>query len=117
MIRYAQQLPIAIPRRTALALGLAASAGLATPSVAHAEVGNVKITVLYDEPIACAEAKPTNRFPDVQSPRTRLYAACASPVSAQALTRLVSRSIAAPSKASETGGLASCSPLRTKMLH
>ena len=50
MIRYAQQSPIAIPRRTALVLGLAASAGVATPCVARAEAGNVKITVLYGEP-------------------------------------------------------------------
>jgi uncharacterized protein (TIGR02118 family) len=46
MIRYAQQ-SLAMPRRTVLALGLAASAGLATPSVARAKAGNVKITVLY----------------------------------------------------------------------
>jgi hypothetical protein len=49
MLRYAQQ-SLAMPRRTVLALGLAASAGLATPSVARAEAGNVKITVLYGEP-------------------------------------------------------------------
>jgi hypothetical protein len=59
----------------------------------------------------------TNQFLDVQSLRPHLYAADARPASAQALTSLVSRSILAPSKASETGGLASCSRFRTKMLH
>jgi hypothetical protein len=44
-----------------------------------------------------------------------LYAGAVRAASAQALTSFVSRSIAAPPNASETGGLASCSRFRTKM--
>ena len=46
-----------------------------------------------------------------------LYSACDSPSCAHALTRVVSRSTAASSKSSETGGLANCSRLRTKTVH
>ena len=46
-----------------------------------------------------------------------LVSTCANPASAQPLTSLVRDSIAASSKASEIGGLASCWRLRTNMLH
>ena len=42
--------PLAIPRRAALSLGLGAAAGLAVASAANAEMGGVKITVLYGAP-------------------------------------------------------------------
>jgi len=42
--------PVAVRRRTALTLGLAAVAGLAAESVAHAEASGLKVTVLYGAP-------------------------------------------------------------------
>ena len=45
---------------------------------------------------------------------TRLYPACANPARAQPLTSIVSRSIVASFKVSETGGLANCSRLRAR---
>jgi uncharacterized protein (TIGR02118 family) len=43
--------PVAVPRRTALSLGLAAAAGVIAGSEARAEAaGAVKVTVLYGEP-------------------------------------------------------------------
>jgi hypothetical protein len=52
-----------------------------------------------------------------KSPKESIPRLAARPASAQVLTSFVSRSIVAPSKASETGGLANCSRFRTKMLH
>jgi uncharacterized protein (TIGR02118 family) len=52
-----RRLENAIPRRTALSLGLAAVAGMAATSVVHSEVaaGGIKLTVLFGAPKDPAE--------------------------------------------------------------
>ena len=50
-IKDSAQSPTAVPRRTALSFGLAAAAGVAAGSAAHAEGGGgMKVTVLYGAP-------------------------------------------------------------------
>jgi uncharacterized protein (TIGR02118 family) len=44
------QLPVAVPRRAALSLGVAAAAGLIAGPTARAAAGGIKITVLYGAP-------------------------------------------------------------------
>lgn len=50
VMNHDRESPVAVPRRTALSLGLGAAAGLVAGSQAKAEMGGVKLTVLYGAP-------------------------------------------------------------------
>jgi hypothetical protein len=58
MNNAAETSQIAFPRRTALALGLTAAAGLIAGSGARAAGGGIKVTVLYGAPMQKVTSTP-----------------------------------------------------------